>query len=198
MSFIMINTLKGLENIKGYSVDDEGHVYSHFKRNDKTWDILPTPRRELKPTPNPKGYLKVSLGLGCNKHKSLSVHRLVALAFIPNPDNKPQVNHIDGDKTNNTVNNLEWVTNNENHKHKCENGLNVVPKGETHYMRVRGYKEGDHHRCRLVKKYDMNGNFLAEYKSITLASKDVGVDYTNIVKACRGKIKSAAGFKWSY
>lgn len=198
MRFTMINTIKGLEEIKGYSVDEMGRVFSHFKRNDKEWVILPIPRRELKPTPNPKGYLKVSLGIGNNKHKTLSVHQLVALAFIPNPDNKPQVNHIDGDKTNNNVNNLEWVTGQENHKHKCENGLNVTLKGDKHYMRVRGYKEGDHHSCRKVKKYDMDGNFLAEYKSVSLAAKDVGVGYTNIVKACSGKIKSAAGFKWSY
>lgn len=198
MRTVMIDTIKGFEDIKGYSVDEQGRVFSHFKRIDKEWVILPEPRRELKPTPNPKGYLKVSLGIGGNKHKSLSVHRLVALAFIPNPDNKPQINHIDADKTNNNVENLEWVTGQENHRHKCEHGLNVVGKGETHYMRLRGYKEGDHHRCKRVKKYDLNGNLLAEYKSVTLAAKDVGVDYTNIVKACSGKIKTAAGFKWSY
>ena len=198
MKFIMINTIKGLEEIKGYSVDELGRVFSHFKREDKEWVILSEPRRELNPCPDRKGYLKVYLGKGSNKHLSISVHKLVALAFIPNPENKPQVNHIDGDKTNNNVDNLEWVTNQENHKHKCDNGLNVALKGDKHYMRVRGYKEGDHHCCRRVKKYDMSGNFLEEYKSVSLAAKDVGVGYTNIVKACSGKIKSAAGFKWSY
>ena len=198
MKSVMIDTIKGFEDIKGYSVDDQGRVFSHFKRHNQGWIILPEPRRELKPCPARKGYLKVFLGKGNGEKLSISVHKLVALAFIPNPDNKPQINHIDADKNNNRVENLEWVTNEENHRHKCEHGLNVVGKGETHYMRLRGYKEGDHHCCKRVKKYDLNGNFLAEYKSVKLAAKDVGVDYTNIVKVCSGKIKTAAGFKWSY
>lgn len=66
------------------------------------------------------------------KTKAFSIHRLVALAFIPNPENKTQVNHIDGNKLNNHVSNLEWVTNQENHNHKMKNGLNVNKKLEEH------------------------------------------------------------------
>lgn len=75
-------------------------------------------RHKLIPQPNGKGYLRVSIG-GQIKF----VHRLVAEMYIPNPENKPQVNHKDGNKTNNCVENLEWVTNQENRAHARKNGL---------------------------------------------------------------------------
>ena len=78
-----------------------------------------------------KGYEKIILR-SKQKTKMLPIHRLVALAFIPNPENKPQVNHIDCNKLNNSVENLEWVTNQENHNHKMENGLNVNKALEEH------------------------------------------------------------------
>ena len=76
----------------------------------------------LTPKPNKKGYLRIYFYKGKNK-KFLRVHRLVAQAFIPNPENKPQINHIDGNKSNNCVSNLEWVTNDENYKHALKMGL---------------------------------------------------------------------------
>lgn len=69
-----------------------------------------------------KGYLTVGLYNGGVK-KMVKVHRIVATSFIPNPDNKPEVNHIDGDKYNNSISNLEWVTSLENNRHARENGL---------------------------------------------------------------------------
>lgn len=72
----------------------------------------------VKPQKNGKGYLRVVIG-----HKRYFVHRLVAQKYIPNPYNKPQVNHKDCNKTNNCVNNLEWVTNQENRDHMVANGL---------------------------------------------------------------------------
>ena len=73
--------------------------------------------KTLKPAPLGKGYLEVTLYDANGNHKKFLVHRLVADAYIPNPHGKPQVNHIDGDKTNNSVENLEWCTNSENNKH---------------------------------------------------------------------------------
>ena len=69
-----------------------------------------------------KGYHRVDLKT-IDGRKNLFVHRLVAMAYIPNPENKPQINHINGNKADNTVNNLEWCTNYENAQHAIKNGL---------------------------------------------------------------------------
>lgn len=74
------------------------------------------------------GYKKITLSVN-GVQSTILIHRLVAIHFIPNPENKPQVNHKDGDKTNNRFDNLEWVTNGENQKHAFMNGLKINIKG---------------------------------------------------------------------
>ena len=97
--------LKAITGYDGkYAVDDSGYVI-----NAKTG-------RVLKQSSTKKGYQKVDLYLG-GERKTVRIHRLVAEAFILNPDNKPQVNHIDNNKLNNAVSNLEWVTDSENKEH---------------------------------------------------------------------------------
>lgn len=96
----------------GYLVSTLGNVDSVKRKK----------RRRLSPTVGKRGYLKVTLCIN-EKQKTFNVHRLVALAFIPNTDNKPEINHINGIKTDNRVENLEWTTRLENQQHACAIGL---------------------------------------------------------------------------
>ena len=98
----MINEIKGFEDFKGYAITSCGKVWS-FKTN-----------RFLKPNKNNKGYLQVWLTNGNGYGKTVSIHRLVALAYIPNPNNLETVDHIDNCKEHNYINNLQWMTREEN------------------------------------------------------------------------------------
>ena len=113
----MSEVWKVIAENSNYEVSSKGDT-RNIKRN-----IL------LKPKIDHKGYLRVDLWKN-NKGTSRKIHRLVAIAFLDNPLNKPAINHIDGDKTNNNICNLEWVTNKENAKHAIQQGL--ILKGEDH------------------------------------------------------------------
>lgn len=122
----MENTINifGFEN---YTISISGNVT-------KTAGIYPSVRKErlLKPCIT-SGYLCV--GLWKNKKGYTSyIHRLLAIHFIPNPDNLPEVNHKDGNKLNNSIENLEWCTHKENMQHAHNNGLIKSPKGKNHHM----------------------------------------------------------------
>lgn len=94
--------------------------------------------KTIEPSASVKGYLQAHLRVG-KKRQTVYIHRLVAEAFIPNPDNKPIVNHIDGNKKNNDVSNLEWVTASENNFHAYKNGLKRPGGGGDHGQ---GFKKG--------------------------------------------------------
>ena len=102
-------TMKLIENSRNYYVTQDGRVFSGNK--------------EMKQTRTKQGYLKVRIYYEDGTNRDQRVHRLVAQAYIPNPLNKEEVNHIDADKTNNDVSNLEWMTRAENMKHAQENKL---------------------------------------------------------------------------
>ena len=136
----------------------------------------------LKGYKNQKGYLRVEIPNGINA--TYQIHRLVAQAFIPNPDNKPQINHINGIKTDNRVENLEWCTNSENQKHAWKLGLNKASK-----------KKQKH-----IIQYDKNKNIIKKWSSIKEASNKLNICYPCISSCClhRYGYKTAGGYIWEY
>lgn len=169
---------KKIEINKNYSIDENGNV-----RNDKRGTIL-------KPYNNKagKGYLYVCLYNGHIKQGAYGIHRLVAMAFIPNPTNKSHVNHKDGNTMNNHVSNLEWVSPLENVVHACK-----VLKVMT------GYSKASKKRERPIKQIDMKTNeTIAIYKSANEASRQTGIKVPYIVNCANGKQKYAKGYYWCY
>lgn len=132
----------------------------------------------LRPSINEGGYRQVTLSVD-GISKTITVHRLVAMAFVPNPDGKPQVNHIDENKLNNNAENLEWVTLHENVLHSA--------KGE-------GSRKG-----KAVAKMNINGaGPLEVYKSITAAAVSNGTTKGAICAVLHGRQHTAGGFRWIY
>lgn len=112
---------KDIDGYEGrYQVSNMGNVRSLYYHNTK--GIVRV--KCLKPATDKKGYLRCALSKS-NKLVTYKIHRLVATAFIPNPENLPQVNHINGDKSDNRIGNLEWCNNSQNQIHAYKNGLNA-------------------------------------------------------------------------
>jgi hypothetical protein len=169
-----------------------------------------------------KGYLSINLiDKKSGKSTRNSVHRFVAEAFIPNTDNKPEVNHIDGNKKNNKVDNLEWCTRIENVRHAINTGLmkpHVVTEEHKAILRACAIKnqnllkwQKDNKdkmremalhasliQVRRVKQFDKNGVFISQYDSIAEASRTTGISSQNISRCASGKHRTSKGFKWEY
>ena len=121
------------------------------------------------------------------KEKRLLVHRLVALAYIPNPENKPQVNHINGIKTDNHLSNLEWCTAKENICHARDTGLANPPK----------HTGANHPHSLLVVCMDKEGNKVKEFLGASTAVEEGYATHISHVNACcANKRKSHNGYQW--
>lgn len=156
---------KDIEGYEGlYQVSNLGRVKSKLRKG-----------RILKPI-NTKKYYSVILCKNSTT-KEIYVHRLVAYAFIPNPQNKPFINHIDGNKQNNYVENLEWCTQSENCRHAYKIGLN---KG----------------RSKPVFQFNKFGHYVRTWKSQSKASETLKIPQSLISSCCKRKRKQAGGFTW--
>lgn len=124
------------------------------------------------------------------------VHRLVAETYIPNPENKPQVNHIDGIKSNNNLSNLEWNTAKENSIHSWRNKLQTKIIGEEHYMY--GLFGKHNPNSKKVLQFSLDGKLIKIWDSVINASIKLNIDNSSICKVCNGKAKTAGKFKWKY
>ena len=134
---------KDIEGYEGlYQVSTCGNIKSLAKpRKNGNGRCYIQKEKLLKQSFTSTGYKKVELYKD-GKRKSFKVHRLVAIAFIPNPDNKPEVNHIDGNKINNNIDNLEWVTSSENTIHAYETGLSPNKKELDEIRIIELYNKG--------------------------------------------------------
>ena len=149
-----------------YSVSTEGEV-----RKDTTNYILSQSSQQ--------DYKFVGLIIN-GKQKRMRVHRMVALTFIDNPDNKPYVNHINGNRFDNNVENLEWVTPSENTQHAVDTGL---------------FKSS---RARAVVQYNLNGEQMATFESASEAARQTGGSQSKITMCCRRQRDSANDYQWRY
>lgn len=154
--------------------------------------------RVLKPQQCTNGYLFVCLSVR-GKVSQHRVHRLVAMTFIDNPNNYPEVNHIDEDKTNNNISNLEWISVYLNRMHGTRNKRahsHGVCRGEKNPMY--GRLGAANPLSKAIIQLDFNGNIVGEYAGIKEAARMTGANASSISRAAKGKIKSTHGYVWKY
>lgn len=178
---------RDIEGYNGaYRVSNYGRVWSVSRAvrvGGKTGSVI-TKDLILSTKEDQKGYERVYLNTMNGKTKFVPIHRLVAKAFIDNPLNKPQVNHIDGNKKNNRVDNLEWCTNGENQIHAYRLGLN-------HRSDSAGRQ-----KVQVVKVDPTTMKEICMYHSYADAERATGICRQNIRNAANGLRHKAGGFAW--
>lgn len=160
-----------LKNYDNYLIYENGSIWSIKNK------------RFLKPYIGTKGYNIVTL-YNDRGRRNFRLHKLVAENFVPNPLNKPDVNHKDENKNNNSHLNLEWTT-------KIENNLYG-----TRGIRSGLSRKGNDKICKRVSQYTKDNVFIREFPSITVAKENTKID--NITYCCQGKRKTAGGYIWRY
>lgn len=186
------NDVEGFEGL--YKISNKGRVRSLHGKG-----------RILKTAISRFGYERVVLS-NINIRKTFSVHRLVAQAFIPNPDNKPQVNHknifnlsSEENKRCNIVDNLEWCTSKENINHALETKLKDTSKIDYSYARNMMAEYNKKNKSKPVVKINFNTlDVLERYSSLSEASIESGYATSSLYDCCIGKKRTIGGFVWRY
>jgi len=174
------------KDVKGF---EDYYQISNLGRLKRKIGVQAKKERILKQIDNGNGYKCVCLSKN-GKILRMYVHRLVAINFLENKDNKEEVNHIDGVRSNNVLTNLEWVTRSENHYHRYkvlkQRGVNYGKTGEKNW------------KSKPVKKLDLNNNVLKIYPGVMEAMRQTGINESSIRSCIYGKSKTAGGYKWQY
>lgn len=173
--------IKGYEGY--YQVSNLGRVKSLNTRLKYRYGYRTRKGRILKPSISHKGYFKITLSKN-NKSRNATIHRTVAQAFIPNPENKPCTNHKNGIKTDNRVENLEWCTISENTQHAYDTGLKVTSEKLKEINRIR------------VSKRVINIRSGKCYRSLKEASEDTGITYDILRYNLRDNAKNKTDLQW--
>lgn len=154
-----------------YLIDEAGQIFTRYRM------------RIMKQSLSHDGYMVVGLSKDGGR-KQYRVHRLVAEAFIRKEDGKDFINHIDGEKTNNHVSNLEWCTVQENCLHSIHILGNTVTKGGL--------------PPKAVVSVDLSNGEIAVFASSMDAERKIGIHHGAVTRVCKGKQRSHKGYKWFY
>lgn len=168
-----------IKQFPNYAVSNLGRV----KNINKKVEII------LKPCKQSTGYLYVSFYNGPKRANQL-IHRLVAAAFIQSDQNRPFINHIDGNKQNNVVENLEYCTHQENIDHSIKTGLKTKKPNLNQY--------GCNPSSKAVNQYSLSGELINTFVSVRFAMISTGIDQASINKVCKGQRNHAGKFIWRY
>lgn len=139
-----------------------------------------------------RGYFAVGMWKD-GKMYNKQIHRLVAIAFLPNPNNYPIINHIDGNKENNNISNLEWCSYSHNVNEAYRLGLMTISNKHKDCARKLGLSSG-----KRVMQIDLTGNIINIFNSGRKASLELGISQSGISLCCNGKTETYRGYKWKY
>ena len=182
-----------------YQVSNQGQIRSIdriVRRNGETTKNLGG--FILLPLYQKSGYMFVFLSKN-GKAKRMAIHRAVALAFIPNTENKPEVNHINEDKTDNRVENLEWATIKENRNYGTRIARGIANRNQTGEKNGMFGKRGSlNPNSKKVLQYDLSGQFIREYDSVKMAAEMTHSNASLIARVANGYLKQTNSFIWRY